>query len=111
MRPVIVALWTLSPEIPSLNTATAEQALRDQLLKEPKDYIQSTVEILETLGLDLKVQPIVATGNHLRDYRSFIEQHRVDLLVMNTKDDDQLAMHGLAYPLAVELRNTPMLLL
>ncbi len=98
-------------KIPSLNTATAEQALRDQLLKEPKDYIQSIVDILQTLGLDLKVQPIVATGNHLRDYRSFVEQHRVDLLVMNTKDEDQLAMHGLAYPLAVELRNTPMLLL
>ncbi len=50
-------------------------------------------------------------GNHLRDYRRLIEEHKVDLLVMNTKDDEQLAMHGLAYPLTVELRNTPMLLL
>ena len=30
---------------------------------------------------------------------------------MNTKDDDQLAMHGLAYPLAVELRDIPLLML
>ena len=36
---------------------------------------------------------------------------RVDLLVMNTKDEDQLAMHGLAYPLAVELRQIPLLML
>ena len=98
-------------KIPSLNTETAEQAIRDQLLREPKDYIQSTADRLRELGRDLQVKPVVATGNHLRDYRSFVEQHAVDLLVMNTKDEDQLAMHGLAYPLAVELRNTPMLLL
>jgi hypothetical protein len=35
----------------------------------------------------------------------------VDLLVMNTKDEDHSAMHGLAYPLAVELRGTPLLML
>lgn len=30
---------------------------------------------------------------------------------MHTKDEDQSAMHGLAYPLAVELRETPLLML
>jgi hypothetical protein len=30
---------------------------------------------------------------------------------MNTKDEDQLAMHGLAYPLAIELRTIPLLML
>jgi hypothetical protein len=40
-----------------------------------------------------------------------VDEHHVDLLVLNTKDEDQLAIHGLAYPLAVELRNTPLLLL
>jgi len=30
---------------------------------------------------------------------------------MNTKDEDQLAMHGLAYPLAIEVRSIPLLLL
>jgi hypothetical protein len=29
---------------------------------------------------------------------------------MHTRDQDQLAMHGLAYPLAVELRHIPLLL-
>ena len=38
-------------------------------------------------------------------------EDEVDLLVLNTKDDDQLAMHGLAYPLAIELREIPLLLL
>jgi hypothetical protein len=40
-----------------------------------------------------------------------ITQHHIDLLVFNTKDDDQLAMHGLAYPLAIELRQIPLLML
>ena len=40
-----------------------------------------------------------------------IDEHQVDLLVVNTKDEDQLAMHGLAYALSVELRSTPILML
>ena len=39
------------------------------------------------------------------------KEHGVDLVVLNTKDEDQLAMHGLAYPLAIELRQIPLLML
>jgi hypothetical protein len=98
-------------KIPSLNTENAEQSLREQLLKEPRDYIDSIREVLKASDLNVEIDAIVTMGNHLRDYRRLIEEHKVDLLVMNTKDDEQLAMHGLAYPLTVELRNTPMLLL
>jgi len=37
--------------------------------------------------------------------------HEIDLLVMHTKTDDHLAMHGAAYPLAVELRQIPILMI
>jgi hypothetical protein len=50
-------------------------------------------------------------GHRIAEYRRLITEHEVDLLVMNTRDDDQLAMHGLAYPLAIGLRETPLLLL
>jgi hypothetical protein len=40
-----------------------------------------------------------------------IKEQSTDLLVLNTKDENQLAMHGQAYPLTVELRETAMLLL
>jgi hypothetical protein len=50
-------------------------------------------------------------GHFLSDYQQHIQEQEIDLLVLNTKDDDQLAMHGLAYPLAVELRTLPLLML
>ena len=50
-------------------------------------------------------------GHHVREYRRLIDDNQVDLLVANTKDDDQLAMHGMAYSLSVELVDVPMLLL
>ena len=59
----------------------------------------------------LTVEAEVTMGHHLSVYRQLIARHAIDLLVLNTKDADQLAMHGLAYPLAVELRDVPMLLL
>ena len=50
-------------------------------------------------------------GHHISDCQRLIERHHVDILVLNTKDEDQLAMHGLAYPLAIELRQLPLLML
>ena len=50
-------------------------------------------------------------GNSLSDYREIVDSRQVDLVVMHTRDDDQQAMHGLAYPLTIELRETPMLLI
>ena len=50
-------------------------------------------------------------GSRLDDYKKLIRDHAVDLLVFNTKDEDQLAMHGVGYPLAVEVREIPLLML
>lgn len=98
-------------KLPAIDTDTAEQLLPEQLLKEPTDYIESCRKVLTEAGLEVKVEPLVMLGHRLADYRRMIDERNVDLLVMNTKDDDQMAMHGLAYPLTVELRRTPMVLL
>ena len=98
-------------KIPTIDTDSARQAILDQLLDEPHDFIRSCAEVLAEAGLPIKVDEIVTVGHHLRDYQRLIEQHDVDLLVLNTKQEDQLAMHGLAYPLSVELRDIPILML
>ncbi len=98
-------------KIPALDTDTTRTALRKQLLKEPRDYIQSCVETLRTAGLQVTIEQLVLFGHHLSQYQQLIQQHEVDLLVLNTKDDNQLAMHGMAYALAVELRHIPLLML
>ena len=98
-------------KISEIDTDTAKEAIREQLLKEPDDYIRSSRDVLGQSAQHLRVEEIIALGHHLTDYRRLIDEHAIDLLVMNTKDEDQLAMHGLTYPLAVELRDTPLLLL
>ncbi|RMD97374.1 MAG: hypothetical protein D6812_15400 [Deltaproteobacteria bacterium] len=97
--------------IPEIDTEMARSRLAFQLLKGPREYIHSCREVLAAAGVDLTVEEIVEFGRHLREYQRLIETHAVDLLVLNTKDADQLAMHGLAYPLVVELRRIPILLL
>jgi hypothetical protein len=98
-------------KIASIDTELAQEEIRNQLLKEPADFIESCRLQLEQNELRLTVEGIVTIGRRLEQYRGLIQAHEVDLLVMNTKDEDQLAMHGLAYPLAVELRGIPLLLL
>lgn len=98
-------------KLPQIDTDTARIALTRQLLKEPHDYIASCREGLQVARPDLQLAEEVALGHHLNDYKRLVSDHAVNLLVMNTKDDEQLAMHGMAYALAVELRQLPLLLL
>jgi len=98
-------------KIPSIDTDTVAAELPRQLLKDPLDYAESCQKVLQKTNVNITVEYLVTLGHRLKDHLQLIEEHQVDLLVLNTKDDDQLAMHGLAYPLAVELRKTPLLML
>lgn len=98
-------------KIPQIETDTARELIREKLLAQPADYVQACARVIAEHRPSLSVKPLVVMGHHLDTYRQLIRDHAVDLLVMNTKDEDQLAMHGMAYPLAVEIREIPLLLL
>lgn len=97
-------------KIPDLDSELARNTISKQLLSEPQDYIESCRLVLQARGVQNSIKPLVTFGNRIEDYRHLIEDRHIDLLVMNSRDDDQLAMHGMAYPLVVELRKTPILL-
>ncbi len=95
--------------IDTIDTEEARKRLQLRLLRDPSNYIESCIEQLA--DRDLRIEALVTFGHSLREYKRLIESRHLDLLVMNAKDDEQLAMHGLAYPLAVELRQIPLLIL
>ena len=98
-------------KIPEIDTETAREELTKQLLKDPAEYIASCQQVLHAARVDVEVECSVTLGHRLKDHLQLVEKRQTDLLVLHTKDDDQLAMHGLAYPLAVQLRRTPLLML
>ncbi len=98
-------------KIPSIDTDTARRVLLAQLLKDPRDYVQTVRAALAQTGSELSVQGVIESGHRIGHYRHLVNSHEVDLLVLHAKDDGQDAMHGIAYPLAVELRDRPMLML
>ncbi len=98
-------------KIPTLDTNTARVALREQLLKEPREFIESCIETIRSDGINTTIENLVQFGHHLSQYQKLIQEHEVDLLILNTKDEDQLAMNGMAYALAVEIRHIPLLML
>ncbi len=97
--------------IPEIDSDNARLLIEKQLLKEAADFIEECSRVIHAKGPNIGVVPYIGRGHHLRDYRRLIQDHDVDLLVLNTKDDDQLAMHGRAYSLSVELTDVSMLLL
>lgn len=98
-------------KIPSIDTDSARKEIEERLYREAHDYIGSCVRALAAAGMPFTVEEVVTKGHHLSEYQKIVEDRDADLLVMNTKDEDQLAMHGLAYPLAIEVRSIPLLLL
>ncbi len=101
----------LISKIPTIDTEGAREDILKLSLKEPHDYILSCKKALEGLSEHVSIEEIVTLGKHLEDYKRLILEHEIDLLIFNTKDEDQLAMHGMAYPLAVEFRQLPLLML
>ena len=98
-------------KIPAIESETARDRIGQQLLKEPRDYIESARSVLEEQGLNLRIAEVVVMGDELSMYRDIVESKEIDLIVLNTKDENQRAMNGLAYGMAVELRHVPMLML
>jgi hypothetical protein len=98
-------------KIPEIDTADVRELVAERLLKEPRDYIRACRKELEPQRLDVKLEEIVRMGRRISEYESLVAENQIDLLVLNTMDGDQLAMHGQAYPLAVELRAIPLLML
>ncbi len=98
-------------KIPALDTDVAREVLAEQLLKEPRDFIAACRVEIDAQGLKIGIEEVVAMGRQVNEYGELITKREIDLLVLNTKDGDQLAMHGAAYALAVELRGIPLLML
>ena len=98
-------------KIPEIETDLAREKLDEQLLKEARDFMQTCIGVLRERKPELNYEPVVTRGHHLKHYRQLIDEHDADLLVANTNDDEQLAMHGMTYSLSVELTDVAMLLL
>ena len=98
-------------KIPDLDTDTAASQLQEKLLGEPRDYIESCRRVLQENKINLEVRAEVRMGRQLADYRQLIESRRVDLLILESTDAQQLAWNPAAYPLVVELREIPLLLI
>jgi len=97
--------------VPEINSTVAREKIKKQLLAAPAHYIESVSKSLKDERPDLGVEAVVEIGHIIDRYRDLIGKHSAGLLVLESKDDTQLAMHGLGYSLAVEFQKTPILLL
>lgn len=100
-------------KIPEIETTVAVREIRERLFKEVREWIRHCRAVLhERLGEAApRIEEAITLGHLLKTYRDLVIEREADLLVLNAKDDDQLAIHGMAYPLMIELRRIPLLLL
>lgn len=96
--------------IPEINTEIAAEKLLSQLLHDADRFGVHVAEQLAEQYPDLTLKTETMLGHRVQTFRKLVESQQTDLLVMNTKDQDQLAMHGLAYSLSIELRDIAQLL-
>ena len=98
-------------QVPGLDSDLARREIEAVLLGEARDYIQAAEAGLAEAGEAHPTHAHVVRGHRLETFRGLIEAHDADLVVLNTKDEGQLAMHGMAYAVAVEVTGRPLLML
>ena len=102
---------TAISKIPEIDTETARVTIASRLQKGARDYIQSCRTSAEEHGLGFSVEEVVGQGQHVPEYKRLVDDHNIDLLILYTRNDEHLAMHGVAYPLVIEMRDIPLLML
>ncbi len=95
----------------SLDSNAARKDLPEKLLSIPREYIGTIADVLAKHQIEETVVPLVVLGHALGYYKRLMTENDIDLLVLNTKDAQQQAMHAMAHALAVEIRHAPLLLL
>ena len=97
--------------IPGIDTAFAKEMIEKQLVKDAVEYIEAVIEGVKEERPEVQMVSTVRMGHATSTYKALVEEQETDILVFNTRDEDQLAMHGVAYSLAVELLDRPLLML
>ena len=98
-------------KIPSIDTDQARGEIERQLMSSAESYINHTRDAIASVHPHVQVIGEVKMGHQIAEHTALVAEHRVDLLVIDTKDEDQLAMHGLSHPLSIELSELPLLML
>jgi hypothetical protein len=96
-------------KIPEIPTEAARVGLQRQLLKEPRDYIASCVEVLSRVGIE--VRSVVQVARELTDFEALLEAHSIDLAVLESRDAAHLTTRGRAHAIAAHVRHLPLLLI
>ncbi|PCJ19538.1 MAG: hypothetical protein COB02_07270 [Candidatus Cloacimonadota bacterium] len=96
--------------IQQINTDVAKTEIKKKIISEANHYMNSCEKLLKKTHPGILIHKKCIFGTLISSINDYINQNQIDLLVINTKDQDQLAMHGLSYPLAVELRQIPILM-
>ncbi len=97
--------------IPEIGSDQTRKLLDQTLRKEASDFIATCIRELSAARPSVTYESKVTRGHFLKQYTQLISDAEIDLVVANTKDEDQLAMHGMAWSIAVELLDVALLLL
>ena len=98
-------------KIPEIDTEVARTSIKDQMFREAEAFVEVIKTTLEERLFKVNVHSDIRMGHQLQTYVSMVELNHIDLVVIQSKDEDQIAIHGLSYPLAVELKDLPLLIM
>lgn len=97
-------------KIPQIDTEMAQEKISSQLQKDSQGWLERSQDILREWERPPSLKRVQIAQSCMTSCIELVEEEKAKLIVLNTKDDDQLAIHGLVYPFMVQFRNIPLLL-
>ncbi len=84
-KPVFERYMDAVSRIPAIDTDVAREALAEQLLKEPREFIAACRAEIDAQGLPIRIDEVVAMGRRVDEYEELIAKREIDLLVYRTR--------------------------
>ena len=98
-------------KLPELDTELAREQIKEQLLKEAELFTEAITKSFQDGKTEIITSSYVSMGHPLKKYVSLVKENQIDLVVIQGKDEEQVAILGMSYALAVELNELPLLIL
>ena len=97
-------------KIPQIDTEIAQEKIMSQLQKDSQEWVERSQALLEEWDRSPSLSRTQIAQSCMSSCVELVEKEKAELIVLNTKDEDQLAIHGLVYPFMVQFRHIPLLL-
>lgn len=101
----------LVSKIASIETEPAREELQKLIVKMASEFEDDCITKLEEIMPDLAVAKHIDFAYKVQDYLNILNEHKADILIINSRTDEEKNLNTIAHSLAISVTDIPVMLI